>query len=350
MKVLIVDDSVVYRTAITQALSNVPDVEVFKAVSNGKIALDIIKQNHGIDLMILDMEMPIMNGLETIRELRKFNKSINVIIFSAVSNEAAEQSIAALNEGADDFVTKIVGNGSIEQSIEMIRDELLPKIKVLRPRPALKSISVATEATLKTVLASFVTRPKLICIGCSTGGPDALAQVFSQITNKLNIPILLVQHMPAFFTEKLAASLSKLSPVQVKEAKHGDQLISGQCLIAPGDYHMLLKKNLSNEYRIDLNQGEKVCFVRPSVDVLLKTVAENFDGKILSIILTGMGEDGAASSKLLKKRNEYLVIQDKESSIVWGMPGAVVRSDLSPHILTLPDIGKLINDLGQRVA
>jgi len=350
MKIMVVDDSIVYRTAISQALSEVPGYNVFKTCSNGKIAVDFLKQNPDTDLITLDMEMPVMDGMETIKEIRKFNNKVVIIVFSSFTTRGAERTIDALALGADDFVTKIEGEGTIESSIGMIRDELVPKIEALRFKRSPKSHEekapkVESIKDVQGLVDEMSVKPKLVCIGCSTGGPEALTTIFKNITEKPTFPILIVQHMPPMFTRKLAEMLDKVSPVTVKEAQGGEKLENGVCYIAPGDYHMTLERDLS----LALNQDEKVCFVRPSVDVLFDSIAKNFRSQILSVVLTGMGEDGANGCVNLAERKAYQFIQDEESSIVWGMPGAVNKREVGAKILTLVEFGPLITSLAKRI-
>jgi two-component system chemotaxis response regulator CheB len=352
MRTLIVDDSIVYRSAITQALEEVPGVVISKSVSNGEIAVDYLKKNEDIDLITLDMEMPVMDGMETIREVRKFNKNVTIIVFSSFTKKGAERTIKALSLGADDFVEKVEGTGSIDGSIEMIKNELIPRIEALQKRKYSReeielviNNKTSNVFEVETIVQNMQQKPKLICIGCSTGGPEALTSIFKSITENVSVPIVLVQHMPPMFTQKLAEMLTNLSPVTVKEAKDGDRVEAGTCLIAPGDYHMEITKELT----VRLNQRDKVCFVRPAVDVLFNSISRNFSGKVMSIILTGMGDDGADGSIELKKKGAYQFVQDEDSCIVWGMPGAVVRKGVNPTVLRLDQFGDLINLVSKRV-
>jgi two-component system chemotaxis response regulator CheB len=301
LKILVVDDSTVFRNAITEVLQTVPELNVFKSVVNGKLALDILRLHPDVDLITLDMEMPVMDGLTTIKEIRKVNLDVTIILFSSKTVKGTELIIEALNAGADDFVTKPEG-------MDGIKEELLPKVLAFRTHKNKRSKIVENKATAKTEIALIKSiipiKPKLIVIGSSTGGPEALTAVFKSITEKVSIPILLVQHMPAMFTEKLALVLTKYSPVVVREAKNGDSLEAGVCLVAPGDFHMTLNK----DGKIHLDQNEKNCFVRPSVNVLLESVANNFDHQVLNIIMTGMGEDGAVGSKKLSDKGAYTYI------------------------------------------
>jgi two-component system chemotaxis response regulator CheB len=293
--------------------------------------------------------MPVMDGLETIKEIRKTNSDVTIIVFSSLTVKGAEKTIEALNAGADDFVAKPDGSDAIES-------ELLPKVLAFKERKIKRSSIVARKTAISPSAAVPSTshapnnempiKPKLILIGSSTGGPEALTTVFKSITEKVSVPMLLVQHMPPMFTEKLASSLSKVSPVEVREAKTGDKLMPGVCLIAPGDYHMTLNKDGT----IILNQNEKNCFVRPSVNVLLDSVAQNFDQQVLSIMMTGMGDDGAAGTKKISDKGAYTYIQDKESCIVWGMPGAVFKViGEKARVIPLTQIGALINTVSKRI-
>lgn len=343
MKVLVVDDSIVFRSAITEALKKIPDLDVFKSVVNGKLALDILRLHPDVDLITLDMEMPVMDGLETIKEIRKTNKDVTIIVFSSVTVKGAEKTIEALNAGADDFLAKPEGMDGIEA-------ELIPKVLAFKDRKIKRSTIVDRKSVpISNIIPStndMPIKPKLILIGSSTGGPDALTSVFKSITEKVSVPMLLVQHMPPVFTQKLAAALSKLSPVEVREAKTGDKLEPGVCLMAPGDFHMTVNK----DGEIVLNQNEKNCFVRPSVNVLLESVSQNYTKQVLNIIMTGMGDDGAAGTKKISDKGAYTYIQDKESCIVWGMPGAVYKMiGDQARIISLGQIGSLINTVSKRL-
>ncbi len=351
MKILVVDDSIVFRSSISQALNEVPGYDVFKACSNGKIAVDILKQNTDVDLVTLDLEMPIMDGLEAIKEIRKFNKEIVIIVFSSFTTSGAEKTIDALATGADDFLPKVQGMNTIEESLDAIRKELVPRIDALikNRKNVVKKIEAKVaqprKVTSTDISLDLPIKPKLITIGCSTGGPDALGNIFSKIDKKLSIPILIVQHMPAMFTQKLAELLNKRNVNEIVEAKEGDKVQPGYCYIAPGDYHM----TIDAEGFIRLNQNEKVCFVRPAVDVLLESVSKNFNGKVLNIILTGMGEDGANGTKLLSQRDDYTFIQSQESSVVWGMPGAVNKLAIGAKEIDLSQISELITKCSERL-
>ncbi len=360
MKILVVDDSIVFRTAIVSSITSEPDFEIARSLANGKLAVDFVKNNPDIDLITMDFEMPMMDGLEALKEIRKFNKKVVIIFFSSITSRGAEKTIEALNAGANDFVAKpeIISN-NVDDSLKSIKEELIPKIKAFRDRLNFKKDYISnisnssnnsntsnilnSESSSEVMEIKDISRPKLIVLASSTGGPEALGVFFKNLKIKLPVPMLIVQHMPPIFTEKLAEMLSKLSPNVVKEAKESDLLTPGTVYIAPGDYHMVLNKNNT----VSLNQNEKVCYVRPSADVLFNSVLENFSGQILTIVLTGMGEDGAMGAKKLSQGGAQVICQDKESSVVWGMPGSTKKLIPEAQLVSIDKLGFLIERLFQ---
>jgi len=344
MKVLVVDDSLVFRSAISNALRSVDGIEVFKTVSNGKFAVETLKSYPEIDLIIIDLEMPVMDGLTAIGEIRSFNTKVFIIVFSSATLKGAEKTMLALQNGANEFVTKPVSDdeftlvGSQESSIS---NELIPKVLAFKGRHHLLTTENGISRTERKQNFSVKAGCDLIVIGSSTGGPDALAKIFRGITAPLKVPMLIVQHMPAMFTEKMAEMLGRISPVKVKEAKEGMSLEANCCYLAPGDYHMTVI-----DKTIHLDQSEKVCFVRPSVDVTLLSLKKS-NLKVAILMLTGMGEDGANGCVELKQLGADIYIQDKESSVVWGMPGAVYRDLPDSKIVHLDDMASLLMKLGK---
>lgn len=321
MRVLIVDDSVVYRTAIKTALSSTDKGYEIDVAANGKIAIDKLKQK-SYDIITLDLEMPVMDGMETIKEIRTFDTKLPIIIFSAQNLNAANKTLQALEMGANDFVSKIEGSSDLQENLKMINDELIPKFEALTYTKNLepKSEPVASPAKFtQQELEGY--KPNLLCFGSSTGGPDVLKRVFRDLKTT-SIPILVVQHMPPVFTTQLANSLNEVSAITVVEAKDGDLIKPGHAYVAPGDYHMTLEK-ADNNYVLRLNQGAKVCYVRPAVDVMMQSVANNFTGGVVGVVFTGMGSDGADGCVALKNKNARIMIQSEDSSVVWGMPKAV---------------------------
>lgn len=342
------DDSIIFRSGILKALTGQVGIEVVGSAANGKIALDKIKQLKP-DIITMDLEMPIMDGISTIKEIRKDNKNLGILVFSDQSEVAARKTFEALAAGADDFIPKSIVKGEGD-SVELIRKELVPKINQFKDRlfkrtgivPTVSKTSINSIPDLN-IKNSKIKRSDLIVLGCSTGGPEALRNIFKNLVGYKGPPILIVQHMPPVFTEQLAKLLTTASGWSVKEAKEGDLLQKDICYIAPGDYHMKLVKG-KDGYAIQLNQEEKVKSVRPAVDVLFKSVADNYIGQVLSIIMTGMGDDGLDGIKCLKQKGSQVVIQDKESSVVWGMPGAIFAANLFDSIVPLDEISKIIKD------
>ncbi len=342
MRVLVVDDSVVFRAAIKQALMGSGYVSEVDIASNGKIAIAKLQQGT-YDGITLDIEMPIMDGIEAVEEIRKFNKDIPIIIFSSQNLNSAKKTIAALGKGANDFVAKVQGSNDINENLKMIESQLVPRFKaMLKNVTAKPAPQKMPPRHISGVLDKF--HANLICISSSTGGPDMLMKVFAGL-KKLRVPILLVQHMPPIFTTQLAAALDRIGQNSVVEAKEGDMLEPGVCYLAPGDFHMECIKHEEGKYTIHLQQEEKVCFVRPSADVTLTSVAKNFSGFVGSFIFTGMGYDGAAGSKLIKDNKGIVVIQDEESSVVWGMPGAVFEANIHDEVLTPEEMINAINKI-----
>ena len=355
MKVLIVDDSVVYRSAIKSALTGSGQDYEIDIAANGKIAIDKLKMKE-YDIVTLDLEMPVMDGLETIKAIREFNNKVPVIIFSAQNVNAANKTLHALEIGANDFVKKIEGGSNLDENIKMIQQELLPRFKALAGRikgatgvnvkePVVEKI-ISTPVREKNFLQVCDFYPSILCIASSTGGPDVLKKIFSDL-EKLPIPVLIVQHMPPVFTTQLAKGLDQISKMTVKEAAVGDIIEPGVAYLVPGDFHMVIEKK-NDKYQINLNQDPKVCYVRPAADVTFQSVAENFTGKVLGVILTGMGNDGANGSGMLKNKDCRILIQDEDSSVVWGMPKAVYEKGFYDIQLTPSDIVKAINRMTLR--
>lgn len=351
IKVLIVDDSVVYRSQIRAALASIPFVEVVGVAHNGKVALERLTQIN-VDLMILDLEMPEMTGLETLEAMKAKNLTkTKVLLFSSHSKRGAEITMDALRLGASDFVPKPgsdpgfgatmgVPTGEIVDPAKRIHDLMLPKIEALFPasfqetKSGVESIRVTTPAA--SALGSDASRkypkiiwetirPSVVVIGSSTGGPTILEKLFSSINGPLNCPILVAQHMPPIFTATLAERLKTVSGIEVREAKHGELLRSNTVYVAPGNYHMVLD-SLASGVCISLNQGPQENFVRPAVDPLFRSAAEIFKTKCLAFVMTGMGSDGRLGAVAVKEAGGAVVIQNEASCVVFGMPGAVRAS------------------------
>jgi len=351
IRVLIVDDAVVIRRLITEALSADPAIEVVGAAANGRIALQKIPQVNP-DLITMDVEMPEMNGLETVRELRKTYPKLPVIMFSTLTMKGAASTLDALAAGATDYVTKPANVGNVTEAIERLKFELIPKIKLhcrhsvpLSPtisRPPVPAGNLGVKIALPT---GPVVTPKILAIGCSTGGPNALAELFSGIPLSLPVPGVIVQHMPPLFTKMLAERLDKGSPNRFVEGEEGQLLEAGRIYIAPGGRHMEVRSD-GARIRLHLQDEPPENSCRPAVDVLFRSIAAVYGPAILATVLTGMGQDGLRGSQHIRERGGRILAQDEASSVVWGMPGHVAQAGLADKILPLSQLaGEILRRL-----
>lgn len=342
LKVLIADDSVVYRSQIKAALSDISQFEIVRAVANGKIAIELLLKEQ-IDLLILDLEMPELDGVQTLTEMNKRGISCKTLVFSSISKAGAAITLEALKLGASDFITKPgVLDATPSESLGFnptvrIKNVLVPKIFGLFP-----DVQTGVSETAKPLgvenkkypsLIWDLLKPEIVLIGSSTGGPTVLENIFSQLAPPLKCPVLITQHMPPVFTTALAERLTKMSGIQVREAVHGERLQSQCVYLAPGNFHMSLIGTKSR-CQIVLSQEESIHFVRPAVDPLFLSAASIFKDKCFGIVLTGMGSDGKLGAEEIKKVGGAICIQSKESCVVFGMPGAVYSSGAYDKMLS----------------
>src|SRR5579863_731973 len=300
IRILVVDDSVVIRKVLSDTLSKDPDLEVVATASDGRIALAKISQLHP-DVVTLDVEMPVMNGLETLAELRKLYPKLPVIMFSTLTERGASATLDALSLGASDYATKPSNIGSPAVAMEAVRAELIPKIKALCSNRStkLKSLPPPRPAVRARVPANR--RIDIVAIGTSTGGPNALAEVLPRIPKDFPVPIVLVQHMPPIFTRLLAERLSSHSQIPVHEGTAGAILSPGRAWIAPGNFHMTIKR-AGVSWRLELNQDAPEHSCRPSVDVLFRSVSEVSGAETLAVVMTGMGADGVRGAEQIRRK------------------------------------------------
>ncbi len=330
-RVLIVDDSVVIRSLVRRALEQDPALEVVGAASNGAIALKRIPQLNP-DVITLDIEMPEMDGLETLRRVRAEYPLLRVIMLSAVTERGAAVTLDALSCGADDYVTKTSEAASSVESMSRLREILIPKIRQLFKTPPKPEKPTAVQCGD----AAKVT-PRVVLIGSSTGGPAALHTILPLLPATFPLPVLDVQHMPPLFTRLLAERLDAACPLKVQEAAPGETVCAGKILIAPGDFHMKLKSR-DEEIRVFVDQSPLQNSCRPAVDALFTSADQTYGGAAVAVILTGMGQDGLRGVRALRNHGATVLAQDEATSVVWGMPGAVVNANLADCVLPLQEL------------
>lgn len=387
IQVLICDDSALMRNLISRMVDSTTGLHTVGTAMNGKFCLQKIPALQP-DVIILDIEMPEMNGIEFLKERKKQGIDIPVIVLSSVATKGASVTMQCLELGASDFITK--PSGSVSSNISSVGGDLVEMIasygrryavrkgkdvypvdffmheaKLKEAESAAKKEGIADKIRPATTITTGAPLPKtlfpnknkepaviepvrkggpidIIALGISTGGPNALREVFAKIDPKLPRPILVVQHMPAGFTKEFAASLNRICPLEVKEAEDGDLIHPGQIYIAPGDYHIKVEKStLCNVIRLskeDLRNGH-----RPSADVLFESVAKIYQNRALGVIMTGMGRDGAAQLAEMRKQGAWTLGQDEKSSIVYGMPRAAFELGAVQKQVSLENMAKEIN-------
>ncbi len=373
---LVVDDSVVVRRLVTDSLSRDPDIEVVGFASNGRIALAKVDQL-APDLVTMDIEMPEMNGIEAVRALRRNRHTMPIIMFSTLTERGASATLDALVAGATDYVTKPANVGSVQESLDRVASELIPKIKALVPhragaagalpsaagpaggaapagapapraRLAAGAAPIASSANARRpVVTRQAPAPhpvSAVIIGSSTGGPEALSKVIGALSAPPSVPVLVVQHMPPVFTRQLAARLDRLGPATVVEAADGDLLQPGTVYIAPGDHHLELSRS-AGQLRVKLTDGPPVNFCRPAVDVLFRSAVRELGGQLLALVLTGMGADGRTGCEDVVGAGGTVVVQDEPTSVVWGMPGAVATAGFAHRVLPLGEVAPTLESV-----
>ncbi len=348
MRVIIVDDSTLFRKVVRDTLAQCPGVEVVAVASDGKSALD--KINHfRPDLVTLDVEMPVMNGIEVLRELHKQTWKPEVIMLSAMTDHGALATTQALRLGAFDFVLK-PNQSRLEDSCAQLQNDLLPKVKVLQERLG-KTPSIENEEAVTTANSSLVNRPfdptsaKVIGIGVSTGGPAALSKVLPKLPATLRVPLLIVQHMPAVFTRSLAADLDRSSKIAVHEAEDGQPVLPGHAYLAPGGKQMkVVTQDRRKLIQITDDPAERSC--KPSVDYLFRSMAHEYGRDAMAMVMTGMGDDGTMGCRLLKRHGCMVVAQEEASCVVFGMPRQVIAAGLADRVVPLDRLHEVIESAG----
>ncbi len=335
IRVLVVDDSVVVRRIVSDALATDPAVEIVGVAQNGSIALTKVAQLRP-DLITMDIEMPVMNGIEAVKALRGRGVKTPIVMFSTLTSHGASATLDALAAGATDYVTKPTHVANPDEAIGVIKDQLLPKIKGLFRAPSLPKAPVQVRQAKPAIKA-----PRAVVIGSSTGGPEALSKVISALPRALPVPVLIVQHMPPLFTSQLAARLDRIGPSKVVESQGGERLEAGTVYVAPGDFHLEIADK-GGHLTTHLHHGDQVNFCRPAVDVLFTSAAKVFGGDLLAVVLTGMGSDGREGARRIVEAGGTVYAQDEPTSVVWGMPGSVATAGLAHAILPIEQVADSI--------
>lgn len=367
-KVMIVDDSAVIRGFFRRLIDTDSAIEVVAAVGNGQSAVDTLGRTL-VDVIILDIEMPVMDGLTALPKLLEVDSTVKIIMASTLTVANADVSLKALRMGATDYVAKPTSTAELH-SADAFQREMIEKIKALGgarrgpsgpvPQAEPEETSQAAPAIAKAALvrapakSSVITLRKspsslasVLAIGSSTGGPQALLEVLGGLQEDFNLPVLITQHMPATFTGILAEHISKATGRDAKEGQDGETVTPGRIYIAPGDFHMSLEAD-GNESVIRLNQDPPVNFCRPAVDVMLRSMAAIYGNQLLTVILTGMGQDGLVGSGAVVEAGGTVIAQDEETSVVWGMPGAVTNAGVCSAVLPLKKLADKICDFSGR--
>lgn len=337
---LIVDDSVVIRKILSDTLSSDAAIEVVGSAHDGRIALAKIPLCNP-DLVTLDIEMPVMNGLEALAEIRKLYSKLPVIMFSTLTERGAAATLDALALGASDYATKPSNVGSPAAAIDSVRRELIPKIKALCAIVEYRPSAPPRETIKLSPRPRGPRRVEIVAIGTSTGGPNALAEVFPAIPRDFPVPIVTVQHMPPIFTRLLADRLSSHSQIRIEEGRAGQRLLAGHGWIAPGNFHMAVMRK-GTDMILEVNQDPPEHSCRPAVDVLFRSVAATYGPSALGVVMTGMGSDGVLGAKQIREAGGEVIIQDEASSVVWGMPGLTYASGQADAVYPLAQLGQEI--------
>ena len=362
LKILVVDDTISYRTLLSKLIGEIPDVHLMGVASNGKIAIQKIELSPP-DLVFMDVVMPEMDGLEALEIIKAKHPDVGVIMVSGIDKDAAALTVKALERGALDVISKPRA-ASADAATKELKTKILPLVTLAKAmknaretrrisdhKPLENRVSGDSRETLSLANPHEIPqepslfspsdigkkrgigRIDVVAIGVSTGGPNALKKIIPKISKEFPVPILVVQHMPPMFTASLAENLDQTSAITVVEGKSGVPLEKGVMYIAPGGCHMVVRKGEGRTITLGLVDSPPVHNCRPAVDVLFRSVAMVFGGNVLTVILTGMGNDGAAGVAAIRRKGGYSIVQDEKSSVVWGMPGAVVNAGEADEIL-----------------
>ncbi|KKB96126.1 Chemotaxis response regulator protein-glutamate methylesterase [Candidatus Arcanobacter lacustris] len=353
IRVMIVDDSAVIRNLLTRALSSDPEITIITTAANGSLALNYVKK-YDIEVLILDIEMPEMDGLTALPKILETSPNIKIVMVSSLTVKNAPVAIKALSLGASDYIEKpsAITSGN---NVEFFNLELINKVKSLghSSRVAAKAREISSSSLNDNNLEinlrnnKMESAPEAIAISCSTGGPQALQVFFSNLKKSkdiIKVPIFITQHMPALFTSYLADHIKEASGLASKEASDGEIVNPSVIYVAPGDYHMIINKaDRGNIIRLTKDNPENYC--RPSADPMLRSLAKIYKSRLLSVVLSGMGVDGLQGCHAVVDAGGYVAVQDKVTSVVWGMPGAVAKAGLASAMLPIANVADFVVQL-----
>ncbi len=327
VRILLVNDSSLVRQLITGLFAEDPFYRVQATASNGELALRQLSRQT-FDLVLLDVEMPVMNGIETLSALRREYPDLPVIMLSRYTFQGAAITVDALLHGAVDYQA-LPDNAAIDPEVRrQLKDELVSKMQRMRPA----SVEAAKPSFVPIPSSRRQQRLAVLAIGASTGGPRVLEQILSKLPDNLPIPVLIVQHIAPGFVQALAESLNRKCKIPVKVARHGEPLVRGEILLAPGECHLTVREK-DQKMVVALNDGPPENSCRPAVDVLFRSVAESYGPSVLGVVLTGMGSDGLVGARAIREQGGHVLVQDQASSVVWGMPGVIAQAQLADLVL-----------------
>jgi len=337
IRTLVVDDSVVARRVISEIFAGEPDFEVLGTAPNGRLALTKIERLKP-NLVTLDIDMPELDGMQTLAEIRTRFPEVRVIMVSNLTQRGAAVTVEALFNGASDYVTKATRTSSPHEARQLLREQLLPKARAIMGSTAAKP-PVSQTAVDAAVQRRRPARPaEIVVIGSSTGGPNALTEILAGLPYDFPAPIVVVQHLPANFTAFLARRLDAAGPLAVREAATGDRVTPGKVWIAPGGRHLEIHAR-SGGFELTTTDGPLVNSCRPAADVLFRSASTAFGESTLAVVLTGMGQDGLDGCRSIRRVGGQIITQDRETSVVWGMPGQVTEAGLADSVLPISEIG-----------
>lgn len=349
IRVLIADDSAVIRGVLKRTLEAASGITVAGAAFDGMHAVRQAAQLQP-DVVILDVEMPVLDGLAALPRILEAAPGVPVVMYSTLTRRGASAAIEALSKGASDYATKPSNTGSAEEARLAVEESLIPLVRTWgsigqsRHLRGARTVAPRVQAPLRPRPMGLRRPPSAILVGCSTGGPNALAAVVSKLP-VLSVPVLVVQHMPEIFTELLAQRLNSMTPMPVSEAAEGALVEPGHVYIARGGRHMTLRRS-DKEVRIHLDDGPPENFCKPAVDVLFRDAVEVWGGALTAYVLTGMGSDGLRGARGIREAGGSVYVQDEATSVIWGMPGAIAGAGLADGTLALDSIAASMAEAG----